>query len=69
MGLGMSGAQVAAMAMGVLGLGLVAAAFIGSSFGPLRLFFGLGLVVTALITAGLQMLVRNAAPTAPGEDA
>lgn len=68
MGLGLAPAQVAALALGVLGLGLVAAAFAGDAFGPTRLFLGLGLLVTAMITAGLHLLIRHSAPTNPSEE-
>jgi hypothetical protein len=50
---------LAAIGLAILGIGLTAAAFIGEGVGPLRLGFGIALVVAALITAGLQLLSRN----------
>ncbi|HJQ93626.1 MAG TPA: hypothetical protein VJ874_05005 [Candidatus Thermoplasmatota archaeon] len=67
-GLDLAPATVAGLACAVLGLGLVASAFLGEGFGVVRLFLGLGLLVTGMITAGLQLLLGKAAPTKPTEE-
>jgi len=54
-------AHLAAIALGVFGLGLVVAAFIGSTFGEVRLFIGIGLLVVAMVTSGLQLLATGGA--------
>ncbi len=55
-------ARLAAVALAVLGLGLIAAAIAGESFAALRLYVGLGLLVLALLASGLQVLLRSGAP-------
>lgn len=54
-------AHVVAIALGLFGAGLVAASLMGDSFGALRLFGGITLLVIAFITSGVQLLTRNAA--------
>ena len=55
-------AHVIAIALACLGLGLVAAAFIGEPFRLARLLLGIGLVVVAMIASGIQALNRHGAP-------
>jgi hypothetical protein len=53
-------ANLTAVAMALLGTGLLVSAFVGESLGLMRLLGGIALVVAALITTGLQLLNRNA---------
>jgi hypothetical protein len=52
-------AHVAAIAMAAFGLALVVAAFVGASFGVVRLLVGLALIVIAMVTSGLQLLATG----------
>ena len=65
----MAPGHLAAVALGLCGLGLMAYAFVGEGFSPARMLFGIALVMAALITAGLQLLNRNGASYAMEEDA
>lgn len=60
-------AHVVALALACFGLGLIMAAFAGGSFGALRLFGGLGLLILAMITSGIQLLTRTGASTQPDD--
>ncbi|MHB1262323.1 MAG: hypothetical protein ACYC2H_11490 [Thermoplasmatota archaeon] len=62
-------ANLAAITMAIFGVGLIAAAFLGAGVDALRLFFGIVFVVAALITAGLNLLMRHGASTSVGEEA
>lgn len=62
-------ANLAAVALGVFGLGLTASSFLGARVATLRLVLGILLIVAALITAGLNLLMRHGAATRPTEDA
>jgi hypothetical protein len=61
-------AQVAALGMAAIGIGLIAAAFIGESLGAVRMGLGLTLVIAALITAGLQALNSHGASPSTQEE-
>jgi uncharacterized membrane protein len=61
-GLELAPTHIVAIAMAVLGLGLVAAAFVGEGFGSYRLLFGIALFVAAFLTVGLHLLNHHAAP-------
>lgn len=52
-------AHVVAAALGLFGLGLVAAAFVGEPFAVTRLLAGIGLAVVAMLVLGLQALNRH----------
>jgi ABC-type multidrug transport system permease subunit len=53
--------NLVAMAMALFGLGLLVAAFLGDPPPTLRLGFGIGLLVLALLTSGAQLLFAHAA--------
>lgn len=55
-------AHVVAIGLACFGLGLIAAAFVGEPFGLSRLLLGIGLLVVAMITSGIQLLNRHGAP-------
>jgi hypothetical protein len=52
-------AYLAAIAFAIFGAGLVVSAFLGASFAAVRLFAGLGLLVVAMVTSGLQALATG----------
>jgi hypothetical protein len=56
-------AHLVAISLGFFGLALVVAAFVGETFAALRLFGGIGLLVAAMITSGVQLLSRHGAIT------
>ena len=53
---------LASIALAVAGVGLVAAAFVGATFGIARLVFGLVLITAAILTAGAGALLHHSAP-------
>lgn len=52
-------AHLAAIALGVCGLGLLVAAFAGAGFDLARLLIGFGLLIAAFLTAGLRLLMGS----------
>lgn len=64
-----SPANLASIALAILGMGLIAMAVSTTSVGAIGLVLGIALIVAALITAGLGMLTRHGVPTRPTEDA
>ena len=59
-------ANLVALFFAVIGFGLLVAAFLGDPPPLLRLGFGISFLVLALLTSGVQLLLRNAASDAEG---